>query len=46
MGEHDTDTILKDARQAKTCSKGAIRHHSLLSIVFAATLDREDIYHI
>lgn len=44
MGKHDTDTILKDARQAKICSEGDIKHHSLLSIGFITTLDREDIY--
>lgn len=44
MGKHDTDSISKDASQAKICSEGDIRHHSLLYIGFTATLDREDIY--
>lgn len=44
MGKHDTDTISKDGRQAKICSEGDIRNHSLLKIGFTATLDGRDIY--
>ena len=44
MGKHDTDTVSKDARQAKICSEGDIRHCTLLGTGFTATLDREDIY--
>jgi len=44
MDEHDTDAILKDARQVKISLREAVRHCSLLSIGFAATLDEEDVY--